>query len=191
MDQELRAYLREDERVCWQGRPEPFPLLEGGSKTRILITWIVTAAAVCGFLAWYFNVYPKRNVGFLGLMLLAAVMVVISPVLERRSLQGQTYWITDQRVIVQTRDKTFHYMNLDGIDQIRLVRDKSDNGCLALGGIIFEDVDKQLRWRACHPKEDMRGREDQECVLGMVLYDLRDVDRAAAELRRRTSAAVA
>lgn len=191
MDQELRTYLREDERICWQGRPEPFPLLEGSSKSRILGIWGMTAAMACGLLVWYFNFYPKRNVGLLGLMFLSTVLIIISPILEKRSLQGQTYWITNQRVIMRARDRSFHYMNLDGIDQIRLVRDQSDNGCLALGKIIFEDVEKQLRWRACHPKEDMRGQEDQECVLGMILYDLRDVDRVAAELKQRTSAAVA
>ena len=191
MDQELKAYLREDERVCWQGRPEPFPLLEGSSKSRILGIWIVTAAMVCGLLVWYFHFYLERNAGLLGLIFLSAGLVAVSPILEKRSLQGQTYWITNQRVIMRTRDGSFHYMNLDGIDQIRLVQNQSDNGCLALGKIIFEDVEKQLRWRACHPKEDMQGREDQECVLGMVLYDLRDADRVAAELKQRTCAAVA
>lgn len=191
MDQELRAYLREQETVCWQGCPEPFPLLEGSSRKQILGIWAATAAVICGLLVWYFQFYQGRNVGLLGLMFLIGGLVAISPFLEKRSLQGQTYWITNQRVIVRTRDGAFHYMNLDGIDQIRLVKNQSDNGCLALGGIIFEDVEKQLRWRACHPKEDMRGQEEQECVLGMVLYDLRDAERVAAELGQRTCVAVA
>ena len=46
MDKELREYLREDEQVRWQGRPEPFPLLEGSIKNRILRTWIVTGVDV-------------------------------------------------------------------------------------------------------------------------------------------------
>lgn len=190
MDKELRDYLRDNEQVRWQGRPEPFPLLEGSSKAKILRTWIVTGVIVCALLVWYFG-YAEKNAGFLGLMLIIAALIMISPFTERRNLLGQNYWITNQRVILRTRDKSFYYMNLDGIDEIQVVRDKSDNGCLALGKIVFEDVDKQLRWRACHPKEDMQGHDDQECVLGMILYDLKDVDRAAELLKSRTSSAVA
>lgn len=36
MDKKLREYLRENEQVRWQGRPEPFALLEGSSKAKIL-----------------------------------------------------------------------------------------------------------------------------------------------------------
>ena len=185
MDKELREYLRENEQVCWQGRPEPFPLLEGSIKNQILRVWIVTAVVVCGILVWYFG-YAEKSAGVLGLMLIIAALIVVSPIIERRNLQGQTYWITNQRVIMRTRDKSFYYMNLNGIDEIRVVRDKSNNGCLVLGKIVFEDVDKQLRWRACHPKEDMQGHEDQECVLGMILYDLKDVDQAAELLKKRS-----
>lgn len=191
MDKELREYLREDEQVRWQGQPDLFPLLEGSVKKQILRTWIVTGVVVCGLLVWYFNFYEDKSAGFLGLMLIIAALIVISPVMERRNLLGQSYWITNQRVILRTRDNSYYYMNLDGIDEIRVIRDKSDNGCLALGKIVFEDVDKQLRWRACHPKEDMQGHEDQACVLGMILYDLKDVDRAAELLKKRPSSAVA
>lgn len=190
MDKKLREYLRENEQVRWQGRPEPFALLEGSSKAKILRTWIVTAVVVCGILVWYFG-YAEKNAGFLGLMLIIAAVIMISPIMERRNLQGQTYWITNERVILCTRDKSFFYMNLDEIDEIRVVRDKSDHGCLALGKIVFEDIDKQLRWRACHPKEDMQGQGDQECALGMILYDLRDVDQAAELVKGRVTSAVA
>ena len=124
MDKELREYLREDEQVRWQGRPEPFPLLEGSIKNRILRTWIVTGVVVCGLLVWYFNFYEDKSAGFLGLMLIIAALIVISPVMERRNLLGQSYWITNQRVILRTRDNSYYYMNLDGIDEIRVIRDK-------------------------------------------------------------------
>lgn len=190
MDKKLREYLRENEQVRWQGRPEPFALLEGSSKAKILRTWIITAAVVCAVLVWYFG-YAEKSAGFLGLLLIIAALIMISPIVERRNLMGQTYWITNERVILCTRDKSFFYMNLDEIDEIRVVRDKSDHGCLALGKIVFEDIDKQLRWRACHPKEDMQGQGDQECALGMILYDLRDVDQAAELVKGRVTSAVA
>lgn len=190
MDKKLKEYLRENEQVCWQGHPESFPILEGSLKNKILRTWIVTAVVLCGILVWYFG-YAEKNTGVLGLVIIIAALIMVSPFMEKRNLQGQNYWITNQRVILRTRDNSFYYMNLDEIDEIQVVRNKTDNGCLALGSIVFEDVDKQLRWRACHPKEDMQGRGDSECVLGMILYDLKDVDRAAELLKKHAIPAVA
>lgn len=88
MDKELRDYLRDNEQVRWQGRPEPFPLLEGSSKAKILRTWIVTGVIVCALLVWYFG-YAEKNAGFLGLMLIIAALIMISPFTERRNLLGQ------------------------------------------------------------------------------------------------------
>lgn len=35
--------------------------------------------------------------GFIGLVLLVAAVILISPVAERRNLMGEQYWITNQR----------------------------------------------------------------------------------------------
>lgn len=191
MDKELREHLREQEQVRWQGRPESFPLLEGSLKAQILRNWLVTGAAVCALLVWYFTAYEDKNAGFLGLVLIIGALIAVSPIMERRNLQGQTYWVTNERVIMRTRDRSFYYMNLDEIDEVRVVRDKANHDCLALGSIVFEDVDKQLRWRACHPKEDMQGHEDQECVLGLILYDLQDADQVVKLLNKRPTTEVA
>ena len=50
MEKNLNNYLRENERVCWQGKPMNFPLLEKGTKASILAKWIVTVIVSVGLL---------------------------------------------------------------------------------------------------------------------------------------------
>ena len=105
-----------------------------------------------------------------------------TPVLtEQRSLQKVRYWITDQRVIMMNKEKTCYGMELADIDTWKRVRGMSDRDCLVLGSSIFDEVKRQLRWRAVHPKtagQDQAGR-----VEGMILYGPEDADGASAILQ--------
>ena len=81
-----------------------------------------------------------------------------------------------------SRDKTFYSMELNGIDELRRVSLHGEADTLVMGGIIMEDIRKQLRWRACHPKTDMQGQKKQDEALGMVFYGIRDADLAESLL---------
>lgn len=61
-------------------------------------------------------------------------------------------------------------MELAKIDGIRVVHDKAVQDCVVLGGCLFKEINKQLRWRACHPKLDLQAHEKMNQALGMVLY---------------------
>ena len=94
--------------------------------------------------------------GFIGLVLLVAAVILISPVAERRNLMGEQYWITNQRAILMTRDKTFFYMELSDIDDLQVVGGTTKGKSLVLGRCLLEEAKKLLRWRACHPKVDVQ-----------------------------------
>ena len=110
MEERLKTYLRPGEQVRWQGRPAPFSLLEAEAKKQILLKWGLTVALGGGLLAVYLSRTEAPSMGFIGLVLLVAAVILISPVAERRNLMGEQYWITNQRAILMTRDKTFFYM---------------------------------------------------------------------------------
>lgn len=185
MDKALHGYLRENEHVLWQGKTEAFPLLDNATKFQILRKWILTVALSGGLLLAYFHGNPARSAGFIGLVLLVAAVVLISPLVEQRSLMGQRYWITDQRAILMSRDKSFYYMELTDIDDYQLVHDMAAQDCLVLGKCLFGEVHKQLRWRGCHPKIDLQGHGPQDCVMGLVFYCADNLDTAVALLKRQ------
>ena len=83
-----------------------------------------------------------------------------------------------------TRDRSFYSMELSQIDDFRLVKGKGSRDCLVLGSCIFEDVNRQLRWRSCHPKADMQGNGKADEAQGLVFFGVSNGESAAALLRR-------
>lgn len=185
MDKALRNYLRENEQILWQGKAEPFPLLDNATKFRILCKWILTAALSCGVLLMYFYRESARNVSFIGIVVAVAAIIIASPLMERHILLGQRYCITNQRAILMSRDQTFYYMELAEIDDYQLVQGLAAQECLVLGSSIFEDIHKQLRWRSCHPKIELQSHTPQDCVAGLIFYCADHLDVVANLLEQR------
>ena len=180
MEERLKTYLRPGEQVRWQGRPAPFSLLEAEAKKQILLKWGLTVALGGGLLASGLYLLAARP----GLVLLVAAVILISPVAERRNLMGEQYWITNQRAILMTRDKTFFYMELSDIDDLQIVGGTTKGKSLVLGRCLFEEAKKLLRWRACHPKVDVQSHDETDRALGMIFYGVQGAE-AAAELLRQ------
>lgn len=85
-----------------------------------------------------------------------------------------------------TRDQTFYCMELPEIDDFQLLRDRAAGDCLVLGGCLFEEVDRQLRWRACHPKTDSQSGSRRGTAQGLVFFSV-EGGMEAAECLRRTA----
>ena len=184
MEEKLKHYLRPGEQVRWQGAPAPFQLLEPGVKKQILTKWAATVVLCAALLGMYFYRTPEPSMGFVGLVLLVAVVVLASPVMERKNLSAMRYWITDQRAILVTRDQTFYYMELDRIDDWKVLEGQAAEPCIVLGGCMFEEVTKRLRWRACHPKTDIQSHDQPDQAMGMILYGVRNAADAEKLLRQ-------
>lgn len=184
-EQVLRAFLRDGEQVCWQGKTESFPLLENDAKGLILAKWIGTVVVASAILLVYTGNNPEWNMKVVGLVLLVAALLVISPIMERQSVLRQYYWITNQRVILMAKDRSLYYMELSEIDDFKTVKGKTTHDCLVLGSCLFEEADRQLRWRACHPKADMQSDGNADRAMGLVLFNVSNAEGAAAHLRQR------
>ena len=183
VEKTLDKTLRDGEQVLWRGKTEVFPLLAGDARVQILGKWIGTAAAATILLALYIANGGNGKGLIVGVLGVAALLLV-SPFVERRNVLRQSYCITDQRVILISGDQTVYFMELDGIDGFRTVTGKTEYGSLVLGSCIFEDIRRQLRWRACHPKMDSQGGKTSGTAMGLVLFNLKDC-RGAEELLRR------
>ena len=185
----LAGYLHKGEQVRWHGTSKDFPLLAKDTKTQIIVKWIAAVVLCGGFDGLYIKNNPEFSMGMVCAVLLIGVLVVASPFLEKRKVLGQEYWITDERAILRTKDGSFFSVKLDGLDAFRLVKDKTQEGTLVLGGLIFEDINRQLRWRACHPKTDVQSDGAADEAQGLVFYNVGDSKAAADCLRQQVSQA--
>ena len=184
MDETLRNCLRENETVRWQGVQADFSLLDEANRRTILMNWMATAAMTAAVLALYISGKEVPSSGFIGLVALVAVMIIGAPLVEQWSLRQQRYWITDQRAILMTRDKSLYSMELKELDGFQVIRDQAAEDCLVLGSCIFPEIEEQLRWRACHPKIDVRSQTGQGEARGMVFYCVRNAAEARALLEK-------
>ena len=148
---ELHKYLRENESVLWQSGPKAFPLMESRLKGKILGEW-------------------NFSTGTRVLLLVVAAVIILSPVVEWHNLKNQKYFLTDQRAILITADNSLYFMDYNQIDDMAVIDDVADGACIAMGSTILNNVRKQLRWQACHPKTDLQEADKRSEALGMVFY---------------------
>ena len=119
-EQAFKEYLRDGEQVCWHGVTKPFPLLERDAKVLILAKWTGSVVVSAIILGLYMGNNPDWSLKVVGVILLIAALLVVSPFMEERSILGQEYWITDQRAILLSRDRTFYSIELSELDGFRL-----------------------------------------------------------------------
>lgn len=191
MEKELRERLRENEMICWQGVQADFPLLDGANRRNILMRWMVTVGLTVVVLVLHISNEEVPNSGFVGLVVLAAVMIMGAPLVEWRSLRQQQYWLTNQRAFLMTRDRSLYSIELAKLDGFQVVGDQRTENCVVLGRCIFPEARGHLRWRACHPKIDVCSQSRQGEALGMVFYCVRNTAEAATLLKSRAGNTVA
>ncbi len=176
MDKELNEYLRDGETVRWSGRSAPFPLLGERAKEQIIFKWVAVAACTCALLGIYCARSDAPSGKFIALVTILAAIVIVTPWLEQRSIMGQMYFITSQRAILLTRNKSMYYMEFGQMDGVKRVDLQGEADTLVLGSAIFEDIRRQLRWRACHPKTNLQSQDGQDRAMGLIFYGIRDAD---------------
>ncbi len=184
MNEELKEYLRDGEIVRWSGRSAPFPLLSRRERGKILVRWGITLVCISTLLGIYSTGNDAFSGKFAALVTLVAALVMIMPWLERWSVMGMKYFVTNRRAILLTRDKSIYYMELDEMDAVKRVSLHPEADALVMGSAIFEDADRQPRFRACNPKTDLQSAEGQDRAEGLVFYGLRDAEFVEALLRQ-------
>ncbi len=183
MEKKLNEYLREGERIRWQSQTEDFPLMDNGSKMRILWKWALTLIIGGGLLIAHIATQAEIRMSFVGIVLVCMAVVAVTPFFERNGLKKSRYWITDQRVIQMTKDKIFYYMDLEDVDRFEIMSDLTVKDCLAVGSAVFEEAKKYPRWRASHPMEDPEAMKNRDHVDGMLMYNIANASAAAALLK--------
>ena len=185
MNEQLREYLRENETVCWESRPKPFAALDGKYKMKFLSKFLITLLISGGIGAGHLASGTDVKVGVLVLLAGLVIVVALMPVMERMRLMKGRYWITDQRIIMLDSNKLFHSMEIDDIDAFKVMADEKADSCLVLGSSVFQDTEKNMRWRAGNPKMPEGAGSSKNHALGMILYNAENVEEAVALLKKQ------
>lgn len=191
MENIVKGMLRNNESILWQGAPEPFPLLEKGSRLGVLRLWIVTFALAACLIAAYCTQNVAWEMRFVVGIIVISLLVASAPFIERMRVKKEKFYLTNERAFLVMGPKAVYAMELSAIDAIEVVDDVADHACIAMGSCIFEYMRKEMRWRACHPKVNMQDSDHRGQVDGMVFYDVADVEGAMAILEQRDRRIVA
>lgn len=184
-EQVLNKHLREDEVVQWEGVTAPFALLEKDAKNKILSTWIGAVVVGAAFLAIYLRGNGDAS-GVKTIIVVAAIVAAIClmSIYQRRALLKQMYWITNQRAILMTGDKAVFSMELEYLDGYQILSGKTPHGTLVLGSKLFEEGDKQMRWRGCHPLMDNTGASGSSAAEGLLFFNVENLKEAEPYLEQ-------
>ena len=99
-------FLTEGERVLWEGKPEPFKLLDQSYKNRIIATWIASVVVMIAFAVVYSSlVFAKghntsKDIICLVVVELIPLIFIFRPFTERKKILNATYVITDQKAVI-------------------------------------------------------------------------------------------
>ena len=162
---ELKNYLETDEKILWHGKTQMFPLLAEDAGGLILAKWLCVIVAAATIVTLYVRETPEWHFGVVVLILVTAICLMVSPIVERQNLLHQQYWITDRRLVLRTRNGLFYSLALKDVGECRLLMGNS----LVLGHGMDEGQG-QLRWLACHPQTEVNCGESVDRVEGMVFY---------------------
>ena len=181
----LPAYLMEGELVCWHGVTEPFRLLDDFYRVRILLKWIVTLVIGGGLIGLIIH-YATENVAKIVIVIFAICLIILlSPLLERRKLLKQEYWITNLRAIMMIGNGTFYSVKLSDLTAIDDMSKCSDSPSFVLGSKVLGNK-KDLRWRACHPLVANGGSALGGQCTGLIFYCVSDGQGARDYLQEKS-----
>ena len=181
----LNESLHPGEKVLWQSDTEHFGLLSGVGGRRILIRGGITLVVMLGIIGGYVAAAPDIKTNVVLIMLVILALLLLSPVMEWRSLQGQKYLLTNQRAILVRGDQQVFSMPVQDIDDAQILQLSPEETLLLLGSRMMEEPRRNLRFWASHP---LGSSESGKEVQGLVFYAVRNAEQALQMISRQVAA---
>ena len=167
------AKLKPGEKLLWTGRPQELKMIDPANS---MATYIAFGFAVV-WAAVTLAIFASRISGAFALVImeLPAIIGVLIPFMDIRSIRNTEYAITDRRVIVKSgNDDTS--MEYDSSTKV----EKRANQTVCVGAATEIKPSRERHFLLFHGIQD-----DEKKVLGLVLYTTSDADRAVEILKGR------
>ena len=183
MENKMNLPLHDGEELLWAGQPEPFELLDAATKKATIAKWIGSVVIPAVALGLYFGFSPVKQWGVGVAVVLIAIMVFVSPFLEKKKVEKVKFYMTNQRAMLELAGNSMYSIDLNEIDAFKVVDDVADETCVVMGSVLFEEIYKQMRWRTCNPKENNTSGA-QGKVDGLMFYNIKDAQVVAEILEK-------
>lgn len=178
METNVQKYLLDGEKVIWQGKAEPFQLLDKPYRNIYPMIWSVSAVIGIAFIGFYIPYFFRSGSTF-GQFLMAALLFVVpaffisvDPFITKRAIENNiVYVLTDKRALCINKNKV-KAMVLEQNSEIRV--DKISNGCdvLYIGKDACESSAFSSRTNTVYGFHNPS--KDPDVYTGMIFYGIKN-----------------
>ena len=183
MEELLKESLREEEKLLWSGRPEPFEPLDKTHKSPFIRSGIITALVTIAICVAYVILTGINNAplkpAVLVIVAACGIFIILRGLLDASKIRKRAlYAITDKRLLILTDSaKSVEY---SAISAAKLDRDEDGHTSLLCG----EDAIKAKPWkrRAATLSGAITDDNTGMCER-FVMYALPDADKVKETLK--------
>lgn len=164
--------LNAGEHILWEGRTEPFHIIEGIEGYQAVFLWTICLCTL--FLVTLIGIAGVLKEWAIILMLLCiGVWSALSPIMIWRKVRNQRYCITNRRVILIWPDGACCSMGMDRIQTLHTYDLSGERAVLTFADENCGEESLRLRERSAHPgiRFDSNGNE---LIRELVFYNISD-----------------
>ena len=187
METSAEKYLINGEKLIWQGKAEPFQMLDKPYRNIYPLIWVVSAVIVVAFIAFYIPYYFRSGSTF-GQFVMAAVLflvptlfIALDPFITKRSIEKNLFYIlTDKRALCINKNKV-KAMVLEGNTEVRVDKLSNGSGVLYIGKDACESTAYSSRTNTVYGFHNPT--KDPDVYTGMIFYGIKDAQALSEKIR--------
>jgi hypothetical protein len=172
----LREILEKDETIRWSGAAQPYEIFDEAHKSSTLssIAWGVAVGVI--LIGGYLWLCASRNIEVKNVIIFFALgfalLILWSPISNKKHLARMRYAVTDQRVIALSSGigKAFA-MPLPALDAVRILQAGPGTCHILFGSSVGKVSGKKLLSLTMHGR-DVEGEDKVKISKGMVFYNI-------------------
>ena len=181
--------LDKDESLEWVGKAEPFSTVDEVNRKSMTLRWIVCGVIAVALTAAYLIYVSVKQ---MPLQIVIPIVTICVPLFAaiRPSLDSGTikkkliFAMTTKRAIVFASETNYSSMQLDKIDEVKIIDKGNGIGHVVFGSAAMNVPEHKLRHLALSPKSEYVN--DEKTIEGMVFYNVAEVKKIKALLNKST-----
>ncbi|MDR2113554.1 MAG: hypothetical protein LBQ62_10760 [Candidatus Accumulibacter sp.] len=172
----LREILEKDETIRWSGSAQPYGIFDEAHKSSTLVSMGWGLAVGIFLVGGYLWLCISRDIEVKNVIIIFALgfalLILWSPISNKKRLAGIKYAVTDKRVIALSTGigKAFA-MSLSSLDGVRIVPAGPGTCHILFGSSVAKASGKKLLSLTMHG-QDAEGEDKVKISRGMVFYNI-------------------
>jgi hypothetical protein len=181
--------LDKDESLEWVGKAEPFKAVDEANKKSMNMRWLLCGALAVVLTAAYIIYVSMSGIAMQIVVPIVTICVplfaAIRPILDSGTIKRKLIFaMTNKRAIVFVSETNYSSMNLDKIDEVKIIDKGNGIGHVVFGSVAMNIPEAKLRYLALAPKSDYVN--DEKVIEGMVFYNVAEIKKIKSMLDKST-----